>query len=450
MNYRYSSAIIPVSIIIHLLIINGTLFLLTPETYAKLSSIIYYNLGWLFITLELDFYPTRRKEKFMTNFRKVLRLYSIYGLFYFVLFVFEDFGAVSIRYQVFVFAILCMLLLLYRVFFYWTRSTYRLVGGNFVRVVAIGRDGNLKKIRKVFDDPNLGYRYVGFFDEKPSKSPTYLGKIEESFLFILENHIDEIYCIASKFSQKELQNLISFADNNLIKFKVIPDNKDIFTRAMTIEMYDDVPVLNIRKVPLDTEYAKLTKRTFDIVFSTLVIVFVLSWLTPVLFICTRLESRGPLFFKQKRNGLKRRPFWCYKFRSMTIDADANTKMASKNDQRVTKVGKFIRKTSIDELPQFFNVFIGSMSVVGPRPHMEYHTIGYEGSVDKYLVRHFVKPGITGLAQIRGYRGEITKSSDIINRIRLDIFYVEKWSIWFDIKIIFLTISNAFKGEEKAY
>ncbi len=135
---------------------------------------------------------------------------------------------------------------------------------------------------------------------------------------------------------------------------------------------------------------------------------------------------------------------------MTIDAYANTKMATKNDRRVTRVGKFIRKTSIDELPQFFNVFWGNMSVVGPRPHMEYHTIGYEDSVDKYLVRHFVKPGITGLAQIKGYRGEITKSSDIINRIRLDIFYVEKWSIWFDVKIIFLTVFNAFKGEEKAY
>jgi len=413
-------------------------------------NIIYYNSCWLFITFELNFYPTGRKEQFMTNTRKVFRLYTIYGLFYFVLFFFRNYEGISIRHQLQVFGIVCLLLFLFRFLFYWTRKRYRLGGGNFVRVVAIGRDRNLKKIRKVFDDPYLGYRYLGFFDDKPSQSPTYLGDIEKCFLYILENDIDEIYCIASKFNQRELQNLIGFADNNLIKVKIIPDNKDIFTRAMTIEMYDDIPVLNIRKVPLDTLYAKWTKRIFDLFFSSLVIVFILSWLCPILFICIKLESPGPLFFRQKRHGLKRRSFWCYKFRSMTVGSDANEKMATKNDRRVTRIGKFIRKTSIDELPQFFNVLMGDMSVVGPRPHMELHTMGYETSVDKYLVRHFVKPGITGLAQIKGYRGEITKPSDIINRIRLDIFYVEKWSIAFDIQIIFLTLINSVKGEEMAY
>ncbi|MCL4138491.1 UNVERIFIED_CONTAM: hypothetical protein GTU68_005664, partial [Idotea baltica] len=168
------------------------------------------------------------------------------------------------------------------------------------------------------------------------------------------------------------------------------------------------------------------------------------------FVLIKLESPGPLFFRQKRHGLKRKVFWCYKFRSMTNTLDSNKHMTTKNDLRVTKIGRILRKTSIDELPQFFNVFMGSMSVVGPRPHMEYHTMGYETSIDKYLVRHFVKPGITGLAQVRGYRGEITVPSDIVNRIRLDIFYVEKWSLFLDIKIIFYTVYNTVVGDDNAY
>uniref|UniRef100_UPI0035943970 exopolysaccharide biosynthesis polyprenyl glycosylphosphotransferase n=1 Tax=Pricia sp. TaxID=2268138 RepID=UPI0035943970 len=262
--------------------------------------------------------------------------------------------------------------------------------------------------------------------------------------------IDEVYCLASKFSQSELRNLIDFADNNLIRLKIIPDNKEVFTRSMSLEMYDSIPVLNIRRLPLDTEYAKWVKRIFDIIFSLFVMVLVLSWLVPVLFVLIKWESPGTLYFKQKRHGLKKRVFWCYKFRSMTTNVDSDSKMATKNDMRITKIGQFIRRTSIDELPQFINVFLGNMSVVGPRPHMELHTEGYESSVDKYLVRHFVKPGITGLAQIRGYRGEILKHRDILNRIKLDVFYVEKWSLVFDLNIIYLTIYNVFAGEEKAY
>jgi len=325
-----------------------------------------------------------------------------------------------------------------------------MLGGNSVKVVVMGRDANLRKIRKVFDEPELGYRYMGYFDDENSKSATYLGKILDCFLYILENDIDEIYCVASKFNHKELKNLIDFADNNLIRIKIIPDNKEIFSRAMSIELYESIPVLNIRKVPLDTEYARLAKRTFDIIFSSVMIIAVLSWLTPILFVLIKLESPGKLYFKQKRHGLKRKVFWCYKFRSMRSNGAANTKMATKGDNRITRIGKFMRRTSIDELPQFLNVFLGDMSVVGPRPHMELHTWDYEITVDKYLVRHFVKPGITGLAQIKGYRGEITEKADILNRTKLDIFYVEKWSLALDIKIIIQTVTNAIKGEEKAY
>jgi len=449
-NFKNSDLIIPISLVIHLCIINGILYLLTPDIYSDPYHILYFNVAWLLITYGLNYYPTSRKERFLTNLNQMFQLYLTYGLAYFALFGVIGRIYKSFEYQLFVFLLICACLTVYRILFYWARRSYRMLGGNSANVVVMGRDTNLTKLRKVFDEPELGYRYIGYFDDSPSRSPTYLGKIMDCFLYILENNVDEIYCFASKFSHKELKNLVTFADNNLIKVKIIPDNKEMFSRAMSIELFDSIPVLNLREVPLDTEYSRIAKRTFDIVFSSLVIIFVLSWLTPLLFLLIKLESPGKLFFKQKRHGLKRKVFWCYKFRSMRLNGDSNKRMATKNDSRITCIGKILRRTSIDELPQFFNVFMGDMSVVGPRPHMELHTWDYQTTVDKYLVRHFVKPGITGLAQTRGYRGEITKKADILNRVRLDIFYVEKWSLGLDFRILYQTVENAFKGEEKAY
>ncbi|MEO9892791.1 exopolysaccharide biosynthesis polyprenyl glycosylphosphotransferase [Aurantibacter sp.] len=449
-KYKNSDFIIPISVMLQLCIINGIFAYLIPETYFDFSRILYYNASWIVIINGVQYYPFARKDRFFTKIKKVLQLYIVYGLAYFALLSFMDEKYETIQYYILVYVLLCLALFTYRAFFFWLRSKYRSGGGNSVKSVILGGDENLDKIQKVFDVPDLGYRYSGFFSDTYSDKMGYLGKVEDSFLYILENDIDEIYCEASKFNPQELKNLIGFADNNLIKFKVLLDNKEMFSRAMSIELFDNIPVLNLRNVPLDTEYARITKRTFDILFSSLVIITILSWLSPLLFILIKLESKGNLYFKQKRHGFKRQVFWCYKFRSMVSNKSSDTIMATKNDARVTKIGNFLRKTSIDELPQFFNVFKGDMSVVGPRPHMELHTDHYETSVDKYLVRHFVKPGITGLAQTKGYRGEIENKYDIQNRVRLDIFYVEKWSLWLDLSIIFDTIANIFKKEEKAY
>ncbi|MBP0903730.1 exopolysaccharide biosynthesis polyprenyl glycosylphosphotransferase [Mariniflexile gromovii] len=446
----YSNLIIPLTIIVHLIIINGILWLFTPELYLNIWAFVYYNCSWLIIAHQLKFYPTGRREVFMTNIRKLCYLYAIYGLAYFSWFGLAGIKVTSVYYYIFVYLLICACLTLYRIVFYEFVRHYRLKGGNFVKVVVIGRDKNLKKIRRIFDHPQFGYRYCGFFDDGPSNSPTYHGPVMGCFRYIIDNRIDEVYCTAAKLSKEQLQNLINFADNNLIKLKIIPDNKEIFTRSMSIEQYDNIPVLKLRTVPLETEVAFVAKRAFDLVFSTIAIVTLLSWLIPLMYVLIKLESPGPLFFKQRRHGLNRGAFWCIKFRSMAPSTDSDTKMATKNDMRVTKIGRIIRKTSIDELPQFLNVFMGDMSVVGPRPHMEKHTSDYEISVDKYLVRHFVKPGITGLAQVQGFRGEINTPADILNRIRLDILYVEKWSLWLDLKIIFKTVLNAIRGEEKAY
>ena len=167
----------------------------------------------------------------------------------------------------------------------------------------------------------------------------------------------------------------------------------------------------------------------------------------------KLDSKGPLFYKQKRTGIGYKEFYCYKFRSLKVNSDTNkTSYVKQKDSRVTRVGRLLRKTSMDELPQFFNVLLGEMSVVGPRPHMISYTEVYSKKVDKYnfIQRHNVKPGITGLAQISGFRGEVESDKDIIGRVKYDIFYIENWSLLLDLKIVFQTFINAVKGEEKAY
>lgn len=234
----------------------------------------------------------------------------------------------------------------------------------------------------------------------------------------------------------------------LLKF--IPDNRELFTKKLEYQYLGITPILSLRRIPIDAPLNHFTKRFFDIVMSIVVIVGVLSWLTPLLAILIKLDSKGPVFFKQKRNGLDYHEFDCYKFRSMLPNDDADLEQVSKNDKRITPIGSFLRKTSIDELPQFINVIKGDMSVVGPRPHMVSHTHMYAERIDKFMVRHFIKPGITGLAQVSGYRGEVENDGDIVNRVKYDIFYVENWSLFLDVKIVLTTLYKAITGDDKAY
>ena len=331
---------------------------------------------------------------------------------------------------------------------YYLLKKYRSeFGGNYRNTVIFGQNKSTKDLENFFvKNPEYGYSHKKTFciKNKPEEA------LEKSFKYINEEYIDEIYCSVSELNPEQMNQIIDFADNNLKILKFIPDNKQIYSKKMKYEYYDYIPILSLRNIPLDDSINLLVKRVFDILFSSAVIIFLLSWLTPIIALLIKLESKGPVFFKQSRNGFNYKEFDCYKFRSMTPNKNAHLHQATRNDNRVTKVGKFIRKTSIDELPQFFNVLFGDMSVVGPRPHMVSHTNMYAKKVDKFMVRHFVKPGITGLAQISGFRGEVETDKDIIGRVKYDIFYIENWSLLLDIKIIIKTFLNAVRGEEKAY
>jgi putative colanic acid biosynthesis UDP-glucose lipid carrier transferase len=347
------------------------------------------------------------------------------------------------------FIVLFFVFNIWRIVLHFLFIKYRLItGSNYRKVIIIGSNESTKRLENFFkNQPGYGYKYQGYFTDKNEFDKS--GNIKQSFNFIIENKIDEVYCSLKELTNEQIKIFIEFCDISVKSLKFIPDNKDLYTKSLHLNYYDLVPILSLRKIPLNDSLNSLIKRGFDIIFSSIVIIFILSWLIPVLGILIMLESNGPIFFRQDRPGIKTKGFNCYKFRSMTINSKSEFS-ASRNDPRVTRIGKFIRKTSIDELPQFFNVLFGEMSIVGPRPHLWRQNEMYGKKISKYMVRYFVKPGITGLAQVRGYRGEIESREDIVNRTKYDIFYIENWSLLMDFNIIVKTVLNIFKGEDKAY
>ncbi|WP_264560056.1 undecaprenyl-phosphate glucose phosphotransferase [Flavobacterium sp. N2270] len=346
-------------------------------------------------------------------------------------------------------ALLCVVLI-FKAFLFFYIKKYRLItGNNYRNTIIVGYTKEAIDLKNIFENrPDYGYHFKGFFSDK-KENKNIIGKSDLIKDFCMSEKIDEIYCSLNEISNEKLKDLIFFTDQNKIELKFIPDTKAIFSKNLKVDYYELFPVLSLRKTPLDEPYIKAFKRVFDVVFSFFVITLLLSWLVPLMAILIKLESKGPIFFKQNRPGINESDFVCYKFRSMKINESTEME-ASRNDPRVTKIGKFIRKTSIDELPQFFNVLLGDMSIVGPRPHLWSQNKIYASKIQKYMVRHYVKPGITGLAQVKGYRGEIETDDDMINRIKFDVFYIENWSLLMDVKIIFQTVINIFKGEEKAY
>lgn len=444
---RFSGFLRPISYGIDLFIIG---FLAAPffsDKTVYFQYLLFISLAWIIVSLLSGFYEIYR----FTGALKIISLLAkqgvIFTLLVFAFFGFYNLDRKTIDISVYVLQVFGAIAAVKFSIFYLLKKYRSYWGGNYRKVVILGLNQKTDQLRKFFtDNPEYGYKLSKTFDFEETNK-TVLDKV---FNYILENEIDEIYCSIAALTNEEIQAVIDFCDNNLKILKFIPDNKEIYTKKLDFDYYGYIPVVSLRTIPLQKPINKFIKRVFDVLVSLFVIVGILSWLTPLLAIIIKIESKGPVFFKQKRNGLDYKEFYCYKFRSMIPNPTAHIHQVSKNDSRVTRVGKIIRRTSIDELPQFINVLKGEMSVVGPRPHMVSHTHMYAERIDKFMVRHFIKPGITGLAQISGYRGEVEDDSFITNRVKYDIFYLENWSLLLDIKIMFLTVYNALKGDERAY
>ncbi len=345
--------------------------------------------------------------------------------------------------------IIGVLMGIFRVGVHMGLKKYRTHGNNYQNAVIVGKGVTSPKLANVFRiRKDFGINFLGYFDDQAVCNQTR-GGINKFFEEAPRLDLDLIY-IHEKLDSSLVKRIIDFADENYIKVKMIPGESLQLEKNLSFSKYGDFFVINVNEIPLDNPINSLVKRMFDLVFSSLVTLFILSWLIPLVGILIKIESRGPVFFIQKRNGINNRVFHCLKFRSMTPNDYSDTLQAKKKDPRVTRIGAFLRNTSLDEMPQFLNVLMGHMSIVGPRPHTVPMNETFKNVIDRYNSRHKIKPGITGLAQVRGYRGEIVNPYQIRSRVRLDYFYINNWSFLLDMEIMIKTVYELIVNRENAY
>ena len=323
-------------------------------------------------------------------------------------------------------------------------------------LIIVGDGPAAEEIMQYCEDQTVrGYRFCGVFNDEAIPGllgSRRIGDVEAAKTFAIQNRIDIVYCALPGTRKQDITDLMEFCERNTIRFRVIPSAESFIPvmNASELEFHGSVPVSKLRREPLDRPLNRKLKRAFDIVFSLGVVLFVFTWLFPLLALMVKLSSRGPVFFKQMRLGRDNKEFVCWKFRSMRMNKEADVKQATKDDPRVTKVGKFLRKSNLDEMPQFVNVLFGHMSIVGPRPHPLRLNDQYRDIIDKYMVRHFVRPGITGWAQVNGFRGETRTPELMERRVELDVWYLENWSFTLDLKIVVKTVTNMFGKDPNAY
>ncbi len=331
---------------------------------------------------------------------------------------------------------------------------YRRRGHNYSAAIIVGTSSTAIRLRdEMLSDPGYGYKFMGFFSAtsgtQPNEITEYRGTIDDIEAFVNSHEVREIYYTLPGDDVDTMHRVMQIADRHVLQFYFVPSQNPYVGRRPKLRNIGQISILDIRSNPLQELANRYIKRAFDLLFSSVALIC-----SPIIFVpvavAIKISSPGPIFFKQKRTGYLGQEFNCWKFRTMRVNDKANSRQATRDDSRVTAVGRFLRHTSIDELPQFINVWLGDMSVVGPRPHMVKHTDDYSSIIDKYMVRHFIKPGITGWAQINGFRGQTEELWQMERRVQYDIWYIEHWNFILDLKIIVMTLVNAFRGEENAF
>ena len=414
-----------------------------------LAQFLYINLFWsitisIFRVHEID--RGLRYEQLLGQFLKAYGLFATMLIAFLYLFDKYFIPVFHFEYKIIIWGVVFLVVRSAAVFII---NYMRRQGKNYRKVIIVGNGIPAREMIKFFNKhPEMGYKLKGVFcDETQVLEPGQVtGKVADAKTYVQQEKIDEIYCSLSGLEADQVSDLMNFADNNLIRFKVVPDFRGFLSRKVKVDFYDLVPVLSMRREPLQNGFNRVMKRTFDICFSLLALLFVLPITLFVLAPLIKLSSKGPVFFRQLRSGENNEEFYCYKFRTMRVNREADTLQATKGDTRITKLGAFLRKTSLDELPQFYNVLVGNMSVVGPRPHMLKHTEEYGKLIDKFMVRHLVKPGVTGWAQVHGYRGDTRDSALMEKRVEYDVWYLENWSILLDVKIVIITAWQVVAGK----
>lgn len=407
---------------------------------------------WLLVGAIRKDYKLGRTSGFDFTLKKLLGsvfwFLSIISFFWF-LFHFQHYHLDRFIILISTSSLMLFLLSIYRISVHMVVKRYRVKGGNCTNAVVIGKGGISQKLVNMFHfRKDFGIRFLGYYDEHSSCKETR-GDFQKFFEEADSMRVDVIY-LNESLGARTIQKFINYADENYIKVKIIPHDSLQLEKNLSFSKYGELLVINVNDIPLDNAFNRVAKRFFDIMFASVVTVFILSWMIPLVGLLIKLESKGPVFFVQDRNGENNKVFKCIKFRSMTPNDCSDTRQAQKNDPRVTRIGAFLRSFSLDEMPQFLNVLLGDMSIVGPRPHPVPMNQMFKQLIEKYNSRHKIKPGITGLAQVMGFRGEIERPFQIRSRVRLDDFYIQNWSFWFDVTIVFNTVYKLIFDRENAY
>jgi putative colanic acid biosysnthesis UDP-glucose lipid carrier transferase len=411
------------------------------------------NAGWMIAMFTTGMYSNTAQLSYEKMGRKTVKGLVLYFMII-MFFIFMSHFLYSRFFVMMYLGLFLVAVVLDRFLFFFVTNHILNRKGVEKKMVILGYNEMSKKLADNLTEGKSNIKFEGYFEESNNvQELSYypvIGNLEECVPYAKSNNIREIYSTLSPEQFPYLYTLAYEAERHFIHFRFVPDFKMFVNRQIYVDYFNNIPIISLRSEPLDDIANRIRKRLFDILFSSFVCIFILSWLLPILALLIRLESRGPVFFIQNRTGRNNREFRCLKLRSMRVNNEANSKQATRNDSRFTRVGRILRKTNLDEMPQFINVLLGDMSIVGPRPHMLRHTEEYSNIIQQYMVRHFLKPGITGWAQVNGYRGEITENLQLRRRVEYDIWYMENWSVYLDLKIIFLTVANTIRGEKNAF
>lgn len=428
-------------------------------TYKELfinhyKALLLIIISWIFIADNNKLYEFSLQKKLINNCRKLTVHILVISIIIFAISGLKDYDLFDWKIGVSYVAVIYLVLIILRVIYFLGNRFLNRRGIGITNILLLDENENTQRFIKLLNErKEIG---LNFKFHIPTDSDFrivdhklyYKDQLLETIL--IENQIEQIFVSQmGKFSKEIMVKIYDVCEVNHVNISYIPYSIYNDLTQLNVQYIDTLPILVIKRFPLDLAKNQILKLILDKVFSLFVIVFLLSWLIPIISILVMIDSKGPIFFVQKRNGLNGKVFNCYKFRTMRQSNDNSIKATVRNDNRITYIGKILRKTSLDEIPQFINVFLGDMSIVGPRPHMISQDHYYREVIKKYNLRHYVKPGITGLSQVKGYRGAIDCNEDMENRIRTDIYYVRNWSILLDIQIIYLTIILILKGDENA-
>lgn len=413
---------------------------------------------WYFSTTVTKFYDEFRSRDFGFEIVALLKN-SLVQLVSLILILFFSGGQSISRFFVVAYTIIIVLSLAFeRLLFRQFLEYLRRRGQNLRNLLIVGAGRIGKRFHQlVVDNPQFGYNPVGFVDDihKPDLNGQYLGGISALSTLIEKHEVRDVIVALPNAAAKRVQEVIDICEKHTTRVRIIPNYLKQGTTRYAVSMFGRFPIISVRENRVDESYWRITKRVFDVIFSLILFVTIFWWLWPLIAVAIKSTSPGKVFFVQERWGRDNKLFHAYKFRSMICESvdigeDGKYQQAKKDDPRVTKIGRILRATNLDELPQFWNVLKGNMSIVGPRPHPTPLNLESKSCIPLYLQRHLVKPGITGWAQINGHRGETLTPAQMQKRVEHDVWYIENWSFGLDLRIIALTIVQMFTGDANAY